>query len=203
MIRSLGIILIESVILLGLAAGSGLMFNVLRSQGLELSRNYFPPVPPFVKTSQPVIPLATQPTSAAASSLSQPALEPSKLSHPFNTLTLQQVYDFYVAGDPTVLFIDARDDEHFADGHILGAVQFNYYHPELYLDKVLAAAATAETIIIYCNGGDCEDSILATEYLTSQITTPLDVNRVYIYEGGISDWRAAGYDLTAPGESEP
>ena len=55
-------------------------------------------------------------------------------------------------------------------------------------------AADAEIVIIYCNGGECEDSIQAARYLTEEIDDPLPFEIVHVFEGGIQAWFEAGYD---------
>jgi rhodanese-related sulfurtransferase len=88
-----------------------------------------------------------------------------------------------------VLFVDARDDRHFQEGHIPGAHQLDHFRPENYLSAVLAVCTSAEKIVVYCNGGDCEDSEFTAIMLT-QAGVPAD--RLFIYAGGISEWKQHG-----------
>ena len=120
--------------------------------------------------------------------------------HGFQTMTLQEVYDYCQLDDALIVFIDARDEEQYREGHIPGALQFDSYHPDRYLDDILEVALDAETVVFYCAGGDCEDSLLAVQYLTLEIDTPLDPYKVYLFEGGVEAWEAAGYQLVQGSE---
>ncbi len=87
------------------------------------------------------------------------------------------------------VFIDARDDDHYADGHIPGARQFDHFHPERHQEALLQVLPTAMEIIVYCNGGDCEDSESAALFLMGMGADP---QRLRVYAGGITEWRARG-----------
>jgi rhodanese-related sulfurtransferase len=89
-----------------------------------------------------------------------------------------------------ILFIDARDPDHFQQGHIPGAFEFYPYHPQDYLEAVLTPCQIAEQIVVYCTGGDCEDSLSAAIFLR-QTATNL-AGKLFIYGGGMTEWEAAG-----------
>jgi 3-mercaptopyruvate sulfurtransferase SseA len=91
-----------------------------------------------------------------------------------------------------VVFLDARDDRHYQQGHIPGAWQLDYYRYSDYLAAVLPVCMMAQEIIVYCNGGDCEDSEF-TALLLRDAQIPLD--KIRIYAGGISDWRSKGWPI--------
>ena len=84
------------------------------------------------------------------------------------------------------VFIDARDDAHYREGHIPGALPFDYYHPDATLAEVTAALAAAMKVVIYCNGGDCEDSEFAALFLQGYVADP---SSMFVYTGGIAEWR--------------
>ena len=56
------------------------------------------------------------------------------------------------------MFIDARDEAHYREGHIPGAYEFDPYYPEKYFPTALPPCQAAEQIVVYCHGGDCDDS---------------------------------------------
>ena len=85
-----------------------------------------------------------------------------------------------------VIFVDARADAAYQAGHIAGAYQFDHYRPEQYLDTVLPACQNATKIVVYCNGGECEDSMLAAGDL---IEHGVDPSSVFVYAGGVKAWR--------------
>ena len=92
----------------------------------------------------------------------------------------------------SIVFIDARDDRHYAEGHIPGAFQFDRYYPEKHLPAVLSTCLNATKIVVYCSGGNCEDSEFAALTL-KDAGAPLD--RIAVYAGGIADWAAKGLPI--------
>jgi len=88
-----------------------------------------------------------------------------------------------------VVFIDARDEDHYQQGHIPGAYEFDPYHPEKYFDTVLPVCQKAEQIVVYCNGGDCDDSESAAILLRNVGIPNL---KLFVYVGGIKQWMANG-----------
>jgi rhodanese-related sulfurtransferase len=84
-----------------------------------------------------------------------------------------------------IVFIDARDEEHYRQGHIPGAYEFDPYHPEKYFDTVLPVCQKAEQIVVYCNGGDCDDSESAALLLRD---VGIPNQKLFVYGGGITEW---------------
>ncbi len=85
-----------------------------------------------------------------------------------------------------VLFVDARKDERFQEGHIPGAYQLDHYYPDRYLPELLPACQLAEVIVVYCTGGACEDSEYAALLLKE---AGIPAERLFVYPGGIDEWR--------------
>ena len=92
-----------------------------------------------------------------------------------------------------VIFIDARDDEHYRAGHIPGAYLFDRFQPENYLTNVLQVCLTAQQIVFYCNGGECDDSEHAAIMLRDSIGIPKE--KVFVYGGGITEWATNGLPI--------
>lgn len=84
------------------------------------------------------------------------------------------------------IFIDARDDKQYAEGHIPRAFHLDPYHPERYLAAVLPACRQAQKIIVYCNGGHCEDSVYAARTL---LDNGVDWSILFVYAGGYEAWK--------------
>jgi len=84
-----------------------------------------------------------------------------------------------------IVFIDARDESHYQEGHIPGACEFDPYHPEKYFSAVLPVCRAAEQIVVYCNGGDCDDSETAARLLND---VGIPGQKLFIYSGGIMEW---------------
>jgi len=177
--------ILEALVFLAVVCVVAFTVNAQRSDGLDLGRNYFgtrqgPPEP-----SAPAPP-AKRPVENHGQAGTHMA------DHGFQTVSLEEAFEYYERGDTSILFVDARDDAHFEQCRVPNAVQFDYYRPDDYVDKVIAFAEEAEVVILYCNGGTCEDSLLAAQYLTSEIDSPIDFDKVYVFEGGIQNWTTAG-----------
>lgn len=194
----------EAGIFLILSCTVGLGFNEWRARqgqdALSLSRDYFPPVG---VSKSPSNGNGKVPTAApVVSAVPAPAVKP--LEHPFQTVSVERAFEYFEQADTSIVFIDARDDEAFRC-RIPMAVQFNYYMPERYIQGVLDVAEHAQVVIVYCNGGNCEDSIRAADFLTTDAAdfrAPFRMEQVYVFEGGIQAWFKAGHPLE-PENCEP
>lgn len=86
-------------------------------------------------------------------------------------------------------FIDARQPEPYAEGHIPGAWLFDRYRPEGYLADMQTLIATCEKLVVYCNGGECDDSEFAADFLRQFGARP---GQLYVFVGGMEQWRHEG-----------
>jgi rhodanese-related sulfurtransferase len=154
----------------------GLITNAISPRGLSLTRDYFPASAASPKPKSALDP-ATAPAAPVRTKRGLPLIAYDEVSTLFHDPR-------YAQG--LVVFIDARDESHYAVGHIPGARLFDHYHMDRYLTEVLAIAPLAERIVVYCNGGDCEDSELAALDLMS-LGVPAD--KLSIYGGGITEWQ--------------
>ena len=87
------------------------------------------------------------------------------------------------------IFIDARNDTAYAEKHIPGAYQLDHYYADRYLPELVPICAEAERIIVYCNGGKCEDSKLAA---TDLIEAGVISEKIFVYVGGVVAWAKDG-----------
>ena len=87
------------------------------------------------------------------------------------------------------VFVDARDDLHYEEGHIPGAWPFDPFRPDAYLPDLMPLLPTSMKLVVYCNGGDCEDSESAAIQL---LQWGADASRLFVFAGGITAWRDAG-----------
>ena len=87
------------------------------------------------------------------------------------------------------VFLDARDEDAYEDGHIPGAIQADHYEIGECIDTVLAYVESADKIIVYCTGGDCEDSIFLCCDL---VDFAVPCNRIRVYPGGWEEWSTSG-----------
>jgi len=173
----------------GLVLAAGLAFalaaNAISPLGLKLGRNYFP-----AGTAKPIRPVVT-----AAPSRNVPGTNPAAqlLAVQMKELGLQIINGRQAAQlfrDPRraqgiIVFVDARDEPRYRDGHIPGAYEFDPYRPEKYLAAVLPVCQKAGQIVVYCNGGDCDDSVSAAMSLRE---AGIDNQKLFVYAGGMSEW---------------
>jgi rhodanese-related sulfurtransferase len=88
-----------------------------------------------------------------------------------------------------LVFIDARNEEDFQKGHVPGAWLFDPYQPERYFAAVTPVCQAAEQIVVYCHGGDCDDSLTAASLLED---LGIPGAKIAIYGGGMTEWPATG-----------
>src|SRR5215471_13084362 len=92
------------------------------------------------------------------------------------------------------LFLDARRSSVYAEGHIPGARSFPVWESDIdgrvkaFFDEGLDQNAP---IVIYCSGGDCEDSHMLAEKLYM-----VGFNALYIYKDGFPGWSKRGLPVT-------
>ena len=88
------------------------------------------------------------------------------------------------------LFLDARRSSVYAEGHIPGSRSFPVWESDIdsrvkaFFDEGLDQNAP---IVIYCSGGDCEDSHMLAEKLYM-----VGFNALYIYKDGFPGWTKRG-----------
>jgi rhodanese-related sulfurtransferase len=175
-------LLLEVLSVAVLGAALSLLANQLSPRGLQLGRDYFPGKPSSAPATGGTAPaLSAYPTNASQS------LALRIQSKGLNVAETPQVIDWF--RDPRyqtgqIMFVDARDDANFQRGHIPGAYQLYYYQPEAHLPLVLQAGQSAEIIVIYCNGGDCEDS----EFTAQMLAGAFAPSKLFVYAGGMNEW---------------
>jgi rhodanese-related sulfurtransferase len=187
-------IFLEALGVLVIGIALALAANQMSPRGLSLTRNYFP-----AGTGQP-----TPRTAGAAprrEGTNSPALSPAEfLAARLKAQGLQLVGGVIAAQlfhDPRcqqgkIVFIDARDETHYREGHIPGAHEFDPYHPEKYFLTALPPCQAAEQIVVYCHGGDCDDSESAALTLRD---VGIATHKLFIYGGGITEWTTNGWPV--------
>jgi rhodanese-related sulfurtransferase len=111
-------------------------------------------------------------------------------------ITGEDVVDLH--GRKTVPFLDARRTSVYREGHIAGARPFSVWEADVD-DKVKAffAEGTDQSapIVVYCSGGNCEDSHMLAEKLYL-----VGFDNVLIYKDGYPDWVKRGMPVTKGNE---
>ncbi len=172
----------QMVLLLVLGVAIGVGVNTVRGKDkISLMRDYFPPAGPVTR------PAVAPNNTADPNSVTTASATKSE----FQELTLDDVIQLF--NDPQAstgeyIFIDARADQPFQAGHIPGAFQCDYYRLEEYLPRVLDRVQNADKVIVYCNGGECEDSLLVCR----QFKSFTSMEKIYLFRGGWQAWQGAG-----------
>ena len=171
--------------LAGLVVGFG--YNSVRGKGsLEPSKNYF--------YAGDVEPDKGDPDKYNDD-------EPG-LKHGYQTISFADVVDVFNDPDTELglnVFVDARKEEPYSDGHIPGAILCNPYEVDACIDEVMNSAAAADRVIVYCHGGECEDSVFMCREL---LAVGVEYSVVYVFEGGWEEWEQSGSVPLATGREE-
>lgn len=176
-----GKVLQEAVLVVVVGGVVALAANQFSPRGLTLTRNYFPDVSGNAMR-------AVRGAGADATALSSPSSggseQPKELQWIDGPRAVQLFHDSHLKPG-VIVFVDARDEEHYLGGHIPGAYELDPYHPEKYFPVVLPVCRGADQIVVYCNGGDCDDSKTAALLLRD---LGILNRKLFIYGGGITDW---------------
>ena len=148
-------VLLEALLVALVGALAAFAANALSPRGLKLTRNY---------GSVARTPVASGTNVLTSVQLLAARLQAKGLHLADSNRVTQLFYDPRYQQN-LVIFVDARDDEHYQTGHVPGAYQFDFYHPDNFLTPVLQASQIAQEVLVYCNGGDCEDSELTATML--------------------------------------
>ena len=189
---------IPAVVIVLVGSILGLGFNSLRTDvTIKMTRNYFKVLKApgaggmlsqreaLGKHGKPENRLPRLPPTAPREAM------PPLPQHGFTVVTIDQVIsmvDSDAAFDGYIVFVDARDNKHYEEGHIPRALQIDNYNVDKHFEQVKARIEGADTVVVYCGGGECKDSIyLATELEVRGV--PFE--KLRLFEGGMDDWRKA------------
>lgn len=153
-----------------------------------------------VPTTTIVVPTATvapKTTTTATTPPAPPPPAPKKpdiarfVVHPDKAYVEIKVDDVKALHDAGALFLDARRTSVYEQGHVAGARPFSVWESDIddkvrkLFDERGEQAQQAQPIVIYCSGGDCEDS-----HMLAQKLWGIQFNNVYVYKDGYPDWVA-------------
>jgi len=180
---------LESLAVTALGLAAGLVANAASDNGIALGRDHLRRAPQTESRSAPRarnVANESAPAGNVESGQSDTDL--------FAFIDHAEVVEiFHGTGyDIEDIFIDARSDQPFLEGHIPGAYQLDHYRADRYLPELLPVCTSAVRIVVYCTGGSCEDSMLAAE---DMMLEGVDPARIFIYKGGINQWRNSGLPI--------
>ena len=185
MIGAFGRIVLEALVVLLLGLGFALVANEVSPRRLSLTRDYFARTDISSGSGTNRVDASTNTASPASADL-RARLELKGLSL-IEGDAVEKLFRDPQYEQELIVFVDARDDRHYQEGHIPGAYQFDRYYPERYLPSVLPACLGATRVVVYCTGGKCEDSEFAAGTL---VEAGVPAANISVYEGGIADWTA-------------
>ena len=178
-------VLLEALAVAVIGAILAFLANGLSPRGVKLARDYGPlrmlPAPSGTNTA--VKPVGTNAPSAEETLAA--ALKAQGLQLAGSNQVLQLFRDPGLE-QGLIAFVDARHKEEYDAGHVPGAYLLDYYHREEYLPNVLPVCQLALHVVVYCNGGDCDDSVRTAMMLRDLGVTKA---RLYVYGGGFTEWR--------------
>lgn len=89
-----------------------------------------------------------------------------------------------------VLFVDARSQNQYENGHIPGAISLPIGQFEKRIEFFLNRYPPAQPIVTYCSGRTCEDSHDLAQFLSD-----VGFTNVQIFIDGFPGWEAEGYPV--------
>jgi rhodanese-related sulfurtransferase len=100
-------------------------------------------------------------------------------------ITLEETEDLWRTG--AALVLDARSADLFARGHVPGARSVPATGSKAELPDELRSAGREGTVVVYCEGGDCQSSLALAKRLHDE-----GFRDVRVFGGGWEAWSEAG-----------
>jgi len=144
----------------------------------------------------PAVKKAVTPTTTAAPTPQPQPAPPSQsqfLPHPDKPYVEIGYADVKALHSKNALFLDARRTSVYEQGHIPGARTYSVWESDIedkvrkLFDERSDPSEQAKAIVIYCSGGDCEDS-----HMLAQKLWGIQFNNIYVYKDGFPDWQQRG-----------
>ena len=156
-------ILFKTALIILIGSAMGLIYNAVSPGGITLKGNWSPKI----TSDSLVVPYGYGED-----------VDPPAISLDYAMMKFQS---------KKTVFLDARYPEDFKAGHIKGAVNLPYEESEEYAPQVLPQLPQEEEIIAYCDGTECEESLLLARELRE-----LGYEDIKVFFGGWQEWLKAG-----------
>jgi rhodanese-related sulfurtransferase len=146
-----------------------------------------PTAAPATAGSRPANPVPAPAAAPAAPAAFEPDLAKTFPPHPDKAAVEISPDSVLLLHRRKALFLDARRSSVYAEGHIPGARSFPVWESDIdarvkaLFDEGLDQRAP---VVIYCSGGNCEDSHMLAEKLYM-----VGFDNVLIYKDGFPDWQ--------------
>jgi len=89
-----------------------------------------------------------------------------------------------------VLFVDARSQDNYEDGHIPGAVSLPVGQFDEQIESFLNQHSPETRIVTYCSGRTCEDS-----HNLARLLADVGFTHVSVFIDGFPGWEAQGFPI--------
>ena len=89
-----------------------------------------------------------------------------------------------------VLFVDARSQNDYDNGHISGAISLPLGQFEAGIESFLNRYPPEQPIVTYCSGRTCEDS-----HILAQALSDVGFTNVRVFIDGFLGWETGGYPI--------
>jgi rhodanese-related sulfurtransferase len=193
-------VLWEGVLVAVIGTAFAFLANEVSSRGLRLTQNYFPGATRSSVSAAIATNLTPRPGDTHIGVPSPAEVLATRLQakglHLVESHQVAQLFRDPRYEQELIVFVDARDDRHYQEGHIPGAYQFDHYRAENYLATVLPVCQAAERIVVYCTGGDCEDSEFTAIFLRD---VGIPKEKLFVYGGGMTEWATNGLPVEVGG----
>ena len=156
-------IFIKTVIIILIGSAIGLTYNAVSPRGIALKGNWSPKI-----TSD----------SLVVAYGYEEGVDPPAIDLAYAMMKFQS---------KNTIFLDARYPEDFKAGRIKGAFNLPYEESEEYAPQVLPKLPKDEEIIAYCDGTECESSLLLARELRE-----MGYEDIKVFFGGWQEWLKAG-----------
>jgi rhodanese-related sulfurtransferase len=159
-------ILLNTAGIIILGSAIGLTYNAISPSGITLKGNWSPKV----TSDSLVVPYGYMEGE-----------DPTAISLDYAQMKFQS---------KNTIFLDARYPEDYRTGRIKGAINLPYEEFEEHAPRVLPNLPKDEEIIAYCDGTECETSLLLARELIE-----LGYKDVKVFFGGWQEWRDAALSV--------
>ena len=177
----------DALALVALAGVAATVSNALAGPERKLRwvGSYSGAAPAPVPTKAVAVPAPAVTTAATVETRKDFPQHPDK---PWVEISGDDVAALYARGG--ILFLDARRTSVYRDGHIAGARSMSVWEASVD-DKVKALFSEGRDqsapVVVYCSGGDCEDS-----HMLAQKLYFVGFDNVLVYKDGFPDWQKRG-----------
>jgi rhodanese-related sulfurtransferase len=186
----------DAVAIAALAAAAAAVSNAVAGPERKLRwiGSYAAATAPAAPVPTPVAVTAAQvsPAQPVAGAAADGKVFPPHPQKAWIEISGEDVASLHGRGD--ILFLDARRSNVYRDGHIAGARSIAIWEADAD-DKVRALFAEGRDqsapVVIYCSGGECEDSHMLGEKLYK-----VGFDNVLVYKDGYPDWQKRGLAVT-------